>query len=139
MAWHKLLPRPRWLPRAALIYPQRVVVVGFGLAMLLMLVVAMRDLYLLRERVLILHQHDLALRALGAEAVINAERFKLSFVRDYAQQLLELQQGTKASTDGDVERAYAARNEPVWELQVPLGDAPIVGVSPQTLKGLQGF
>jgi hypothetical protein len=62
MSWHKLLPGPRWLPRAALMHPQRVVVVGFSLAMLLMFIVGARDLYLLRERVLILHRHDLALR-----------------------------------------------------------------------------
>jgi len=135
-----MLPGPRWLPRAALVHPQRVVVVGFSLAMLLMFIVGVRDLYLLRERVLTLHQHDLTLRALGTEAVINAERFKLSFVRDYAQQFFELQPGAnQVSGDAALERAYAARNDPVWQLPVPLGDSPIVGVSPEVMKGLEGF
>jgi len=135
-----MLPGPRWLPRAALMHPQRVVVVGFSLAMLLMFIVGVRDLYLLRERVLTLHRHDLALRGLGTEAVINSERFKLSFVRDYAQQLFELQQGANhASGDAALEQAYAARNDPVWQLAVPFGDSPIVGVSPEVMKGLNGF
>jgi len=135
-----MLPGPRWLPNAALMHPQRVVVVGFSIAMLLMFIVGVRDLYLLRERVLSLHQHDVALRARGTEAVINSERFKLSFLRDYAQQLIELQQGAGRVTGDDaIEQAYAARNDHVWQLPVPFGDSPVVGVSPDVMKGLAGF
>ncbi len=140
MSWRKLLPRPRWLPRAALMHPQRVVVVGFGLAMLLMLAVGIRDLYLLKERVLSSRQHDLTLRALGVEAVFSAERFKLAFVRDYAQQLIAIQQGPDAVPfDAAIEQAFRSRNDPVWQMPVPLGDAPVTGVSAETLQGLQGF
>lgn len=139
MTWRKMLPRPRWLPRAALMHPQRVVVVGFGLAMLMMLIVGARDLYQLRERVLSLRQHELTLRALGVEAVFAAERSKLTFVRDYAQQLISIHEAGLAEPDPAVERAFAARNTPVWQMDVPLGDAPVVGVAPALLEPLEGF
>lgn len=139
MSWRKMLPGPRWLPRAALMHPQRVVVVGFAIAMVLMFIVGVRDLYLLRERVLYSRQHELALRALGVEAVFSAERFKLVFVRDYAQQLITIQERGEAQTDPAIEQAFLARNEPIWQMPVPLGDAPVVGVSPDTLKNLSGF
>ncbi|RZT38377.1 diguanylate cyclase [Cupriavidus agavae] len=140
MTWRKLLPTPRWLPREALMHPQRVVVVGFGIAMVLMISVGLRDLYLLRDRVLAARQHDLALRALGIEAVIAAERFKAEFVRDYAQQLIAIQQGPNAlPTDPVIEQTYAARNQPVWRMAVPDGDASVIGVSPEKLAGLEGF
>lgn len=139
MSWRKLLPRPRWLPRAALMHPQRVVIVGFSLAMLLMFIVGGRDLYLLRERVLSSRQHELTLRALGGEAVFSAERSKLIFVRDYAQQLITLYDTGAAPADPAVERAFAQRNEPVWQMEVPLGDAPVVGAAPALLEGLEGF
>lgn len=139
MSWRKLLPRPRWLPRAALMHPQRVVIVGFSLAMLLMFIVGGRDLYLLRERVLSSRQHELTLRALGGEAVFSAERSKLIFVRDYAQQLITLYDTGAATADPAVERAFAQRNEPVWQMEVPLGDAPVVGAAPALLKELEGF
>ncbi|MCA3190142.1 diguanylate cyclase [Cupriavidus sp.] len=139
MSWRKLLPRPRWLPRAALMHPQRVVIAGFSLAMLLMFIVGGRDLYLLRERVLSSRQHELTLRALGGEAVFSAERSKLIFVRDYAQQLITLYDTGAAPADPAVERAFAQRNEPVWQMEVPLGDAPVVGAAPALLKGLEGF
>lgn len=140
MSWRKLLPTPRWLPRAVLMHPQRVVVAGFGLVMLLMLVVGLRDLYLLRERVLSIRQHDLALRALGLEEVFAAERSKLTFVRDFAEQLILIQEsGEAARNDPAVEAAFAARNDPVWQMAVPMGDAPVLGVSPDTLEPLEGF
>lgn len=139
MSWRKLLPRPRWLPRAALIHPQRVVIVGFGLAMLLMLIVGARDLYLLRDRVLSSRQHDLTLRALGGEAVFAAERSKLVFVRDYAQQLITLYDSGAAPPDPAVERAFAQRNDRIWQMEVPLGDSPVVGTAPALLDELEGF
>lgn len=139
MSWRKLLPRPRWLPRAALMHPQRVVIVGFTLAMLLMAIVAMRDLYLLRERVLSLRQHDLTLRSLGMEAVFASERSKLTFVRDYAQQLISIYDSGAAETDPAVERAFQMRNMPIWQMEVPLGDSPVVGTSRAKLDELEGF
>ncbi|MWL88880.1 diguanylate cyclase [Cupriavidus sp. SW-Y-13] len=140
MSWRKLLPSPRWLPREVLMHPHRVVVVGFGIAMVLMISVGARDLYLLRERVLGARQHDLTLRALGIDAVISAERFKLEFVRDYAQQLISIQQGPDAlPTDTVIEEAYAARNHAEWTMAVPEGDASVVGVSADRLHGLEGF
>ncbi|PLQ01866.1 diguanylate cyclase [Cupriavidus pauculus] len=139
MSWRKLLPRPRWLPRAALMHPHRVVIVGFGLAMLLMLIVGARDLYLLRERVLSSRQHELTLRALGGEAVFAAERSKLIFVRDYAQQLITLYDSGAAQTDPAVERAFAQRNDRIWQMDVPLGDSPVIGTAPALLDELEGF
>ena len=140
MSWRKLLPRPRWLPRAALMHPQRVVVVGFSLAMLLMLIMGARDLYLLRERVLSIRQHELTLRALSLEEVFAAERSRLTFVRDFAQQQLSIHEsGEDPRSDPAIDQAFAARNEPVWQMDVPLGDSPVVGVSPQTLESLAGF
>ena len=139
MSWPKMLPGPRWLPRVALMHPQRVVITGFALAMLLMAIVGARDVYQLRERVLSLRQHELALRALGMAAVFSAERSKLTFVRDYAQQLITIYETGAAEADPAVERAYAQRNAPVWEMEVPLGDAPVVGTSPALLSRLDGF
>ncbi|MFJ5382839.1 cellulose biosynthesis regulator YedQ, partial [Cupriavidus sp. CER94] len=130
MSWRKLLPRPRWLPRAALMHPQRVVIVGFSLAMLLMLIVGARDLYLLRDRVLSSRHHDLTLRALGGEAVFAAERSRLVFVRDYAQQLITLYDNGAAQAEPAVERAFAQRNERIWQMEVPLGDSPVIGTAP---------
>lgn len=139
MSWRKLLPQPRWLPRVALMHPQRVVIVGFGLAMLLMFIVGGRDLYLLRERVLSSRQHDLTLRALGGEAVFAFARSKLTFVRDYAQQLIALHDSGAVDSDPAVERAFAQRNEPIWQMEVPLGDSPVVGAAPALLDKLEGF
>lgn len=140
MPWRKLLPRPRWLPRAVLMHPARLVVWCFVVVILMMLVVGARDLFLLRERVLTSRQHDLTLRALGVEAVLAAERYKLTFVRDYAQQQITIQESAAARPpDAAIEAAYAARNQPVWQLAVPNEDSSIIGVSPQLLSGLEGF
>lgn len=42
-------------------------------------------------------------------------------------------------SDGHLQAAYAHRDEPVWELPVPEGDAVLYGVGPAQLQGLQGF
>ncbi|MGO4314241.1 hypothetical protein AB4Z35_31195, partial [Pseudomonas sp. KB_15] len=70
MPWRKLVPQPRWLPRAAVMRPQRVVIWCFSLVLALTLAVGLRDLYTLRERVIASHQHNLALRAMGLEAAV---------------------------------------------------------------------
>jgi diguanylate cyclase (GGDEF)-like protein len=140
MPWRNMLPRSRWLPRAALMHPQRVVVVGFSAVMLLLIVVGLRDLYTLRERVVATRQHELTLRAMGLEALFAAERFKLSFVRDYAQQLITIyQNGEAGAADAAIEQAFGARNEAEWQMAVPLGDSPVIGVSAEALRGLDGF
>lgn len=140
MPWRKLVPQPKWLPRAAVMRPQRVVIWCFSLVLVLALVVGLRDLYTLRERVIASHQHNLALRAMGLEAAVSAEHFRLSFVRDYARQLMRLEADTPAGVaDPVIERTFAARNDPIWQMEVPLGDAPVIGVAPQFLAGLAGF
>lgn len=140
MPWRKLVPQPRWLPRAAVMRPQRVVIWCFSLVLALTLAVGLRDLYTLRERVIASHQHNLALRAMGLEAAVSSERFRLSFVRDYARQLMRMEAvQARGVSDPVIDRAFAARDEPIWQMEVPLGDAPVIGVSPQALAGLPGF
>ncbi|BDB25979.1 diguanylate cyclase [Cupriavidus sp. TA19] len=136
--WRRLLPQPRWLPRLAVMRPQRVVLVCFGAVFLITLVVAARELYLVRERVIGERQHALVLRALGVDAILSAERRRLFFLRDFAEHLFALHANV-GTADADIERAYAARNDEVWQLPLPRGDAPLTGVSPGSLAGLQGF
>lgn len=140
MSWRKLVPRPRWLPRAAVMHPQRVVIWCFSFVLLLTLGVGLRDLYVLHQRVLTGLQHSLTLRAMALDAAMTAQRFRLLFVRDYAGELIRIEQSqAPALADPAIERAYAARNAPIWQMEVPPGDAPVVGVGPETLAGLPGF
>lgn len=136
--WRRLLPQPKWLPRLAVMRPQRVVVACFGVVFLLTLVVAARELYQVRERVLHERQHALQLRALGVDAILSAERRRLGYLRDYAEHLFALY-AQRDHADADIERTYDARNEPVWQLALPKGDAPLIGAGGAGLAGLEGF
>ncbi|MBF6988042.1 diguanylate cyclase [Cupriavidus sp. IK-TO18] len=136
--WRRLLPQPRWLPRLAVMRPQRVVLACFGAVFLITLVVAARELYLVRERVIGERQHALVLRALGVDAILSAERRRLFFLRDFSEYLFALYANV-GTADADIERAYAARNDEAWQLPLQRGDAPLIGVGPRSLAGLQGF
>ena len=138
--WRRLLPRPRWLPRLAVMRPHRVVVGCFAAVLLLTLVVALRDLYLVRERELRNRQHSLELRALGVEAVLDAERRRLAYVSRYAERLFDIQASADAvAADAAMQEAYAQRNAPVWQMKLPLDDPPLIGVGPAQLTGLSSF
>lgn len=138
--WRRLLPQPRWLPRLAVMRPHRVVVGCFAVVLLLTLVVALRDLYLVRERELRSRQHSLELRALGVEAVLDSERQRLAYISSYAQRLFDIQASADAvAADAAMQQAYAQRNAPVWQMKLPLDDPPLIGVGPAQLTGLSSF
>lgn len=139
MVWRKLLPRPRWLPRAAIMYPQRVVVVCFAIVMLLTLVIGAREVWKLHDRVIEERQHSLALRALGVGTVFTNERQRLAYLRDYAVASYARRTGPQDASDADIEAAYAARNDDTWMLPAGPDNAPVIGVGAQRLAGLSGF
>lgn len=144
MVWRKLVPQPRWLPRAAILYPQRVVVICFAIVMLLMFVIGAREVWKVDERALTERQHSLALRALGVGAVFATERQRLEFLRDSATEHYALLAdaavaAATAAEDPALDRAYAARNDPVWTLSAGPGVAPVIGVGEKELEGLSGF
>ncbi|WP_354681295.1 diguanylate cyclase [Cupriavidus plantarum] len=144
MVWRKLLPQPRWLPRAAIMYPQRVVVVCFAIVMLLTVVIGVREVWKIHDRVVEQHQHSLALRALGVGTVFATERQRLAYLRDYAVAFYAGRVGqdfaqNDAQNDAQIEAAFAARNDDTWTLATGPDNAPVIGVGARRLAGLAGF
>ncbi|CAG2138386.1 cellulose biosynthesis regulator YedQ [Cupriavidus numazuensis] len=138
--WRRSLPQPRWLPRLAVMRPHRVVVGCFAVVLLLALVVGLRDVSLVRERDLRARQHNLELRALGVEAVLEGERRRLQYLSTYAERLFEIQASADAvPPDAAIRQAYAQRNAPVWQMKLPLDGPALIGVGPAGLTGLRSF
>ncbi|WP_274520256.1 diguanylate cyclase [Cupriavidus sp. IDO] len=95
---------------------------------------------LLRDHEMQSLQQTQQLRVAGISQLLSAESERLIFLRNYTEHLLAIQKGPYAvPSDGHLQAAYAHRDEPVWELPVPEGDAVLYGVGPAQLQGLQGF
>ncbi|WP_354674336.1 diguanylate cyclase [Cupriavidus alkaliphilus] len=120
--------------------PQRFVVLSFAVAAMLLVLFFVHGLGLLRDhQIQSLHQ-DQQLQVAGISSVLNIEAERLMGMRGYAQHLIRLQSGPHAiAPDPPLKAAYDHRNDAVWTLPAPEGDAVLLGVGPAALAGLDGF
>ncbi len=65
--------------------PRLVVTLCFIGAMLLLSIVGLRQLYNMTRNDLLIRQRDLEVRAVGVDALIEAERRRLMFLRNFAK------------------------------------------------------
>ncbi|MDK3026579.1 diguanylate cyclase [Cupriavidus taiwanensis] len=124
----------------ALRTPQRFVVLSFAVASLLLLLIAAHGLTLLRDHEIQSLQQTQQLQVAGISSVLNVEAERLMSVRSFAEHQIRLQTGPHAvATDPPLQQAYNQRNQDLWMLPVPEGDAVLLGVGPRLLSGLAGF
>ncbi|SCU74939.1 conserved hypothetical protein [Cupriavidus necator] len=120
--------------------PQRFVVLSFAVASMLLVMLSVHGLGLLRDHEIQSLQQGQQLQVAGISSVLNVEAERLMSVRSFAQHLIRLQTGPHAiEPDPPLKAAYDHRNDDVWELPAPEGDAVLFGVSPATLASLEGF
>ncbi|SPR98664.1 diguanylate cyclase [Cupriavidus taiwanensis] len=120
--------------------PQRFVVLSFAVASMLLVLFFGYGLALLRDHQIQSLQQDQQLQVAGISSVLNIEAERLMSVRAYAQHLIRLQSGPHAITpDPPLKAAYDHRNDAVWTLPAPEGDAVLLGVGPAALAGMDGF
>ncbi|WP_322014312.1 diguanylate cyclase [Paraburkholderia sp. J12] len=128
-------------------WPRLIVTLCFGCAMALVLIVGIRQLYLITRHDLESRQRDLEVRAVGVNALISSEQRRLMFMREYAQHVL-------ASTDTPEPypphtgkaRPVAPRpatgvdtSQPVWQASGAMDGPPVYGTNAAGLTGLTGF
>ncbi|MEM5277983.1 diguanylate cyclase [Cupriavidus taiwanensis] len=120
--------------------PQRFVVLSFAVAAMLLVLFFGYGLALLRDHQIQSLQQDQQLQVAGISSVLNVEAERVMSVRAYAQHLIRLQSGPHAiAPDPPLKAAFDHRNDAVWTMPAPEGDAVLVGVSPATLANLDGF
>ncbi|WP_439683871.1 diguanylate cyclase [Cupriavidus oxalaticus] len=120
--------------------PQRFVVLSFAAASVLLLVISAHGLVVLRDHEVQTLQQTQQLQVAGISSVLNVEIERLRSVRNFAQHLIRLQMGPHAvEADPPLQAAYAHRNDDLWQLPVPEGDAVLLGVGPQMLEGMNSF
>ncbi|MCY1219076.1 diguanylate cyclase (GGDEF) domain protein [compost metagenome] len=120
--------------------PQRFVVLSFAAASVLLLVISAHGLVVLRDHEVQTLQQTQHLQVAGISSVLNVESERLRSVRNFAQHLIRLQMGPHAvEADPPLQAAYAHRNDDLWQLPAPEGDAVLLGVGPRMLEGMDGF
>ncbi|WP_042338479.1 diguanylate cyclase [Paraburkholderia ferrariae] len=126
-------------------WPRLIVTLCFGCAMALVLVVGIRQLYLITRHDLESRQRDLEVRAVGVNAVISSERRRLEFLREYAQHMLA-SADTPAPPHNGKGRPAAPRpatsvdtSQPVWQEDGAMDGPPVYGTNAAGLAGLAGF
>ncbi|MEM5431602.1 diguanylate cyclase [Cupriavidus oxalaticus] len=120
--------------------PQRFVVLSFAAASLLLLVIFARGLVVLRDHEVQNLQQTQQLQVASISSVLNVETERLRSVRNFAQHLIRLQMGPHAvEADPPLQAAYAHRNDDLWQLPAPEGDAVLLGVGPRMLEGMESF
>ncbi|MBP0631974.1 diguanylate cyclase [Cupriavidus sp. AcVe19-1a] len=106
----------------------------------LLLVISVHGLVVLRDHELQTLQQTQQLQVAGISSVLNVESERLRSVRNFAQHLIRLQMGPHAvEVDPPLQAAYAHRNDDLWQLPAPEGDAALLGVGPRLLEGMDGF
>lgn len=119
--------------------PRLVVTVCFIGAMLLLIVVGLRQLYNMTRNDLHSRQRDLEVRAVGVDALIEAERRRLMFLRNFAEHQLSAREQPSPAEQSAVMKALAASTQPVWRVPGTLDGPGVYGTSAAGLGGLEGF
>lgn len=120
--------------------PQRFVVLSFAAACALLLIISAHGLVVLRDHEVQTLQQTQQLQVAGISSVLNVESERLRGVRNFAQHLIRLQMGPHAvEADPPLQAVYAHRNDDLWQLPAPEGDAVLLGAGPRMLEGLDGF
>jgi diguanylate cyclase (GGDEF)-like protein len=130
------LPGKAW--QALVSNPHRFVVVSFGLAIVLLLLILWRGLLLAQGREIDSLRQMQTLRAQSMNAQLQLEAERLLSVRNYAEHLLQIQTTVRVRPDAELQSAFARRNEDVWT--VPTHDeAAVYGIGPGPMAALDGF
>lgn len=137
-------PRQGGISRIVMKYPRLIVTLCFVCAMTLVLLVGVRQLYLLTRHDLENRQRDLEVRTVGVNALISAERRRLLFLRDYAQHVLASAAQTQTrnvrpATANTTSAATPDTNQSAWEAPGAMDGPPVYGTNAQGLSGLAGF
>ncbi|WP_052391972.1 diguanylate cyclase [Paraburkholderia bannensis] len=119
--------------------PRLVVTVCFIGAMLLLIVVGLRQLYNMTRNDLHSRQRDLEVRAVGVDALIEAERRRLMFLRNFAEHQLGAYEQPSPAEQSAVMKALAASTQPVWQVPGALDGPNVYGTNAAGLSGLEGF
>ncbi|WP_322052729.1 diguanylate cyclase [Paraburkholderia bannensis] len=119
--------------------PRLVVTVCFIGAMLLLIVVGLRQLYNMTRNDLHSRQRDLEVRAVGVDALIEAERRRLMFLRNFAEHQLSAYEQPSPAEQSAVMKALAASTQPVWQVPGALDGPNVYGTNAAGLSGLEGF
>jgi diguanylate cyclase len=120
--------------------PSLVVTLCFIGAMTLVGVVGLRQVYNMTRYDLQSRQRDLEVRAVGVDALIEAERRRLLFLRDYAEHVLAsaTQQPAEVANPAP-QHASVDTTQPAWRLAGTLGGPSVFGTNTAGLAGLEGF
>uniref|UniRef100_UPI003F49337F diguanylate cyclase n=1 Tax=Cupriavidus yeoncheonensis TaxID=1462994 RepID=UPI003F49337F len=120
-------------------HPRRVVLFCVLVSFVLVGALVWRAIAILDERYLGSRRNDLVQTALGVTAVMDQEYHRLETLRQYGEVQLATQEGPDAvQPDLALEKAFAARNEPLWS--IPLhGAGTMVGFGPGELQQFPPF
>ncbi|MFJ4290876.1 diguanylate cyclase [Cupriavidus sp. NPDC089707] len=119
-------------------FPHRIVLVSFGIAIVLLLLILFRGLLQARDRDIESLQQTQRMRVQAIDALLNLEAERLRSLRNYAEHLLRLQQIGPLHPDADLLQAFERRHAETWTLPSD-GDAAVIGVGEAQVKGLDGF
>ncbi|WP_321817181.1 MULTISPECIES: diguanylate cyclase [unclassified Paraburkholderia] len=119
--------------------PRLVVTLCFIGAMALLSAVGLRQLYNMTRNDLHSRQRDLEVRAVGVDALIEAERRRLMFLRNYAEHQLAASTPPSPAEQSAVMQALAASTQPVWHVAGALDGPGVYGTNAAGLAGLEGF
>jgi diguanylate cyclase (GGDEF)-like protein len=119
--------------------PRLVVTLCFVVAMLLLCLVGLRQLYNLTRNDLLGRQRDLEVRAVGVDALIEAERRRLMFLRNFAEHQLNAYEQPSPAEQSAVMKALAAATQPAWRIAGALDGPSVYGTNATSLTGLEGF
>ncbi|NIE63313.1 diguanylate cyclase [Burkholderia sp. Ax-1719] len=132
-------PRPDRFSSIVMKRPRLVVTLCFIGAMLLLIVVGLRQLYNMTRNDLHSRQRDLEVRAVGVDALIEAERRRLMFLRNFAEHQLSASGQPSPAEQSSVMKALAASTQPVWHIAGALDGPNVYGTNAAGLTGLEGF
>ncbi len=120
--------------------PLLVVTLCFVGAMALVTLVGLRQLYTIARSDLQNRQRDLEVRAVGVDALIDAERRHLVALRNYAEHVLAAGEQQRIGLESPAVRpALAHTSQPVWQVPGLLGGPAVFGTNAAGLADLDGF
>jgi diguanylate cyclase len=134
--------RQNSISRIVMKYPSRIVTLCFACAMILVVLVGVRQLYLLTRHDLESRQRDLEVRAVGVNALISAERRRLVFLRDFAQHALAAAPQAQARNGRPVLQTATVgidTSQRSWQVPGALDGPAVFGTNAEGLYGLEGF
>ncbi|TDG17499.1 cellulose biosynthesis regulator YedQ [Paraburkholderia silviterrae] len=120
--------------------PRLVVTLCFIGAMTLVTIVGLRQLYNLARDDLQSRQRDLEVRAVGVDALIDSERRRLLFLRNYAEHVLASERQQRIGIQNPaVQAVLGETSRPVWQTPGSLSGPAVFGTNAAALAGLDGF